>query len=169
MSIEEAPAWIRRLEKEFVPAAERGLVAAAERLVQHIVTEIIPKEPRIPVDKGIFRAGWRVRKIPRGAIVYNAAPHATFINDGVRGENVKIGRAMIDALAKWVVRKGLTGPAKGAERAAEGQRIAWAIAKSMKAKGIFAGGKGLKILERALEKAPTFMTEEVKRELEKIG
>jgi hypothetical protein len=169
ISIDEAPDWIRKLAGDRLKAAERGLFAAALHTVEVIQTEIIPAEPRIPVDRGIYKAGWRAKKIPRGAMVYNRTPHAVIIEHGARAENIKIGRAMIDALAGWVIRKGLTGAAKGAEKHAEGRRIAWAIAQSMKKKGIFNEGNGLKILEKARKRIPEFIVEEVTRELEKVG
>lgn len=175
MTIDQAPAWMRRLMGERRKAAERGLVSAGHRLVQAIVTEIIPREPRIPVDRGIYRGGWRVEEIEGGAEVVNRVPHASFIEDGVRGENVKIGRAMIDALAEWVHRHGLDkgsnrdekGRYVGASKA-DARQVAWAIALSMKEKGIF-GGEGLKILEKARKRfLLRFITEEVTAELEKI-
>ena len=169
MTIDQAPAWVVELEGKRRKAALRGLLSAAHRVVQVIQTEIIPREPRAPVDRGIYRAGWRARAIENGALVYNATPIAAIIEDGARAENIKIGRAMIDALALWVVRKGLTGSAKKEEAGAAGRQIAWAIAQSMKKKGIFGGeGKGLKILAKARRRIPKIIEEEVRREIEKI-
>ena len=168
LTIEQAPAWVARLGERHRRAALRGLLGAAQRTVEHVV-ELIAREPRVPVDRGIYRAGWRARALPDGAMVSNDTPHAALIEDGVRGENVKPGRAMIDALAAWVARKGLTGGARGEERAAAARQIAWAIAKSMQAKGIFSGGKGLQIFERARKRIPEFIDEEVMRELSRSG
>ena len=169
MTIDQAPAWVRRLGDKQRRAGVLGLQSAAARLVSIIVGEIIPREPRVPVDRGIYRAGWRVRPLPDGAVVYNSTPHATFIEDGVRGDNVKIGKALIDALTKWVQRKGLTGAAKSAEAGTEARRIAWAIAKSMQKKGIFNGGGGLKIMARARTRIPGLIDEEVRREMRRSG
>jgi hypothetical protein len=168
ITIEEAPAWIKALGGKLRGAAERGLEAAAHRVVETIQTEVIPREERIPVDRGIYRAGWRARKTEGGALVYNNSPHAPFIEDGVVGSKVKPGRKMIDALAAWVRRKGLTGGARKEEKIAESRRIAFAIAKSMQAKGIFNGGQGLKILEKGMRRAKEFMEEEVKAEIERL-
>jgi|SRR5882672_2330197 len=169
MTIEQAPAWVVELEGKRRKAALRGLLAAAHRVVGVIVTEIIPREPRVPVDRGVYRAGWRARAVENGALVYNATPHAGIIEDGARAENIKIGKRMIDALAEWVVRKGLVGAAKKEERGAAGRQIAWAIAQSMKKKGIFGGeGKGLRIMAKARRRIPAILEEEVKREIEKI-
>lgn len=176
MTIDEAPAWMRRLGGERRRAAERGLLSAAQRLVQAIVAEVIPREPRVPVDRGIYRAGWRAEQSAGGALVVNRTPHAEFIEDGVRAENVKVGREMIDALADWVHRHGLDRSrgrdGKGRYVAAaesDARSIAWAIAQSMRRRGIF-GGTGLKILEKARNRyLLRFITEEVTAELEKVG
>lgn len=170
-TIDKAPEWVRKLEGKMHKAAMRGLLSAAQRTVSHIQTEIIPREERVPVDRGTYRAGWRARPIEgftEGALVYNNVPHAEPIENGAKAENIKIGRKLIDALAEWVIRKGLTGAAKGVERAAEGRRIAWAIAKSMQKNGIFNKGGGLKILEKATKMIPQFIAEEVRAEIRAI-
>jgi hypothetical protein len=167
--IEQAPAWMGRLEGELRKAALRGLYSAAQRVVGIIQNEIIPAESRVPVDRGIYRGGWRARPEPDGAEVSNSTPHAIFIEDGVRGDHVKVGRAMVSALTLWVQRKGLTGAAKGPEVAAQARSIAWAIAKSMQKKGIFNAGGGLKILEKARRRIPALVEEEVAREIARVG
>lgn len=150
-------------------AAEKGLYSAGLRLVEHITTEIIPQTNPEPVDRGMYRAGWRATRLPgEGCLVSNTLPYAPIIEYGARGANIKIGRKMIDALAKWVMRKGLTGNTKGKARADEARQIAWAIAMSMKRTGIFNGGKGLRVLERASKRIPAFMKEEIARELKKL-
>lgn len=157
-------------------AAMRALYATALRLVQRIVTVLIPREPRPPVDRGAFRAAWRARKEADGASVYNSMPYAAAIEGGVRAENVKIGKAMIDALTKWVLRKGLVKvgapPAKGGKAAArrvanaEARQVAWAIAMAMKKRGIFKPeSNGLRLLDNAMLQAPKFFEEELQREI----
>lgn len=178
IDIAKAPDWVIRLEGKLHKAALKGLQSAALRTVQHIQVEIIPREERAPVDRGIYRAGWRMRPTEDGALVYNGVPYAGIVEDGAQAKNVKVGKRMIDALAEWVVRKGLVG--KGAQGRdgsgkfkskgillTEGRRVAWAIAQSMKKKGIF-GGKGLKIMAKARLRIPQFIEEEVRREIEKI-
>jgi hypothetical protein len=174
IGIDQAPDWIRKLAGEREEAARRGLLSAGHRLVSVIVTEIIPKEPRIPVDRGIYRAGWRVRRDGKDVLVYNATPHAALIEDGVRGDRVKVGKAMIEALAAWVTRKGIGGVKKQGRDAsghftnaigADARRVAWAIAQSMRKKGIFDGGKGLGILRKARPRIPAIIDEEVRAEL----
>lgn len=174
LTIDKAPAWVMDLEGKMKKAAMRGLLSAGHRVVAHIVNDIIPHEPRVPVDRGIYRAGWRVRKVADGVLVYNATPAAGIIEDGARAENIKIGRAMIEALTAWIIRKGLIKTVKtrddagrftNAKRDADARQMAWAIAQSMKKKGIFNKGQGLKILARARKRIPEFLEEEVRREI----
>lgn len=168
ISIDRAPDWVKKLQGDLKKAAMRGLYSAAQRGVEIMQTEIIPAEPRVPVDRGIFKAGFRVKKIAKGFLIFNRAPHAVVVDQGVRAQNVKIGRAMIDALAKWVIRKGLTGNARGAEKSAQGRNIAWAIAKSMQRRGIFNQGKGLMLMAKLRKRLPAVIEEEVRREIREM-
>lgn len=158
MTLFEYRQWLKKMKKGHREAGIRGVQSAALRLVQRIQTEIIPSVTPQPVDRGLFRAGWRFTFMPDGALILNVEPHAPFIEFGVRSANVKIGRKMIAALTEWVVRKRLAAPGKDAVSAA------WAIAKAAKRKGIF--GTGLRILERAKAQAPDLIREEVSREIE---
>ena len=139
-------------------AALRGLQSAAMRGVQVIQTEIIPSRVPQPVDRSLYRGGWRFSFEPDGALIFNNEPHAPEVEFGVRAANVKIGKAMIQALAEWAVRKGLASAGKEAVSAA------WAIAKTMQRRGIF--GQGLGILrELVRDRVHGIVTEEVVREL----
>lgn len=175
-TLKDAGLMLGDLKGSMKAAAHRGLLAAAYRIVEHIVSDIIPGLDNPPVDRGIYRAGWRARRIEEGAIVENVSPHAVFIEYGVRGSHVRIGRAMIDALAAWVRRKGIGGrnvvSKSGKTRlvkasATEARQIAWAIAKDMERFGIFRP-KGLRVLEKASKRFPEFIREEVIRELAKL-
>lgn len=157
--IHEHPKVKQWLDKGFEKAAERAMLATAVKLVAHIQTEIIPNLKPQPVDRGMYKAAWRYKKIKGGAEVYNTAPHAPLIEYGVRAANVKPGRAMIDALAAWVKRKGIS------KDKAEARQIAFAIALSMKKKGIFDGGKGLRVLEKAVKKLGDFLNTEFRAEV----
>jgi len=131
----------------------RGIYSAAVLTHQEIVVRLIPGEKPPPVDRGAYRAGWRVEMTEEGADIVNKVPQAAIIELGVRAANVKPGKAMIDALAEWARRKGLLG--KGVRRDDPQLRgVAWAIATAMrKGKGIFvrAGREGLRIAERGKE------------------
>jgi hypothetical protein len=171
-SLADAGLMLRDLHGEMLMAAKRGLLSAAHRTVSHVQAQ-----SDLPFDRGVYRAGWRAKPDRDGAIVENLAPHAPFIEFGVRGENVRISRAMIEKLAQWVRRKGIGGTVtksakgKGFKKPSTvvATKIAWAIAISMKKKGIFNKGKGLKILDKALKMhAAQFISEEVEKELAKI-
>jgi hypothetical protein len=173
-----------RLPRELGGAVRKvafdGLVSAAHKIVQLIDAEIIPSfGDRMPVDRGAYRAGFRVLPVrAEGKVVIrNSAPHAVFIEEGVRAANVKISRQMIENLAEWVRRKGIGGRTvtskSGKERlvkasAAEATAIAWAIAKSMQEKGIFDKGRGLHVMRRAEAHMPEVIRREVEAELRKV-
>lgn len=150
-------------------AARHAVLSVAHKIISRIITVIIPAEPRQPVDRGAYRAAWKAKRTHEGAEVRNTMPYSAIIEHGARAENIKIGRKMIDALTDWVLRKGMVasaGKAPGAKASparhaahavakvnarVEATKIAWAIAKGMKKKGIFNGGEGLKILDRATD------------------
>lgn len=166
-----------RIAKENRDAALRGVRSAALRIQQLILTETIPRTVPTPVDRGLYRAGWMVDMLEDGARLRNWVPWAPFIEDGVDGKKVKIGRSMIEALAEWVRRKGIGGKTKQSaagpvltQKATviEAVNIAWAIAQRMKTKGIHGGKGGRGILRRTMFYAPRILEEEVKRELEKL-
>lgn len=169
--ISEAEELARYLGLSLDKVARRAVLSLAHRLVQHITTYVIPREPRQPVDRGLFRAGWKAKKVPEGAYVYNGMPYAGIIEYGAKAENVKISRAMIIALTGWVLRKGLVkgGRGKKAKAAANASatKVAWAIAMSMKKKGIFNGGQGLRVLEKAMKILQHGFAGELKREIER--
>jgi len=170
ITIAEAPVWASKLQGKLHAAALKGLLSAAHRLVGVIQTEIIPKEARVPVDRGIYKAAWRADKTPEGARVSNSSPHAGLIEDGVRAASVKPGREMIEALTAWVLRKGIVSRAGASSIARNASRVqaesvAWAIARSMQQRGIFNRGGGLGILRKARVLAPNIIKEEVAREV----
>jgi hypothetical protein len=146
-------------------AARAGLLKAANRGLQVLITEIIPSRSPQPVDRGTYRAGWKVEVIdPDRVAIMNPEPHAVFIEFGVRAENVKIGRAMLEALSEWAKRKGL------AHTNQEAVGVAWAIAKAMQKKGIFNRNRpGLRILEELVTKRiDNILKEEVAREIQRV-
>jgi hypothetical protein len=165
IDIEKAPAWIRALEGRQRAAAKRGLLSAAKRMVGIIVNEVIPAEPRVPVDRGIYRGAWKATPTEDGAILYNDSPHGVIVEEGARAENIRPGRAMLDALTEWVIRKRIGGTGSQVEA----RRIAWAIVKSMQKHGIFNQGKGLKIMAKANRRLPKVIVEEVSEELRRAA
>jgi hypothetical protein len=161
------------LKSRTADGLRRGLVSAAYRTLGVIQNELIPAEKPQPVDRGAFRAGWKVETTERGADIVNSLPYASVIDKSARAESVKIGRAMIQALAEWARRKGFA-PAgvpvgrsdpKDPDKAYES--IAWAIAVSMKRRGIFQrdGVSGLQIAAKAVARLKGYLQEEIAREI----
>jgi hypothetical protein len=158
ITLKEAGVEFEEMGRRMKTAALKGLFSAALRGVQVVITEIIPSRVPQPVDRGIYRAGWKAMKLGGknpGAVIYNAEPHAALIEYGVRASNVKIGRVMIAALAEWAKRKGFQDP----------ERAAWGIAKKMQERGIF-GQTGLGVLALLNARLPAIVREEVTREIE---
>jgi hypothetical protein len=149
---------------------KRGVVSAAFRTLGVIQNVIIPGEQPQPVDTGAYRAGWRVETTERGADIFNDLPEAPIIEWGARAENIKVGRALIEALAEWAKRKGFAPdhiPKGGGDRAYES--IAWAIATAMRKRGIFNrnGQSGLRVAEKAVKRLKEYVHEEVAREMKR--
>ena len=165
LKLEDAAAYFGgTMPAKMRKAALRGLLSAAMRLHQTIVTQIIPARSPQPVDRGVFRAGWRAYLTTEGgqecAIIENRELHAAVIEHGVRASNVKGGRRVRAILAEWALRKQFVGSR------AEANAFAFNLLRKMKRRGIFNGGQGFGILKEATEVyAPRFLPEEVAREL----
>lgn len=153
----------KNLQEKAEKATHYALWMTANRVVSIIQNELIPSANPQPVDRGMYRAGWKAALIEKGAEVTNSLPYASIIEYGARAENIKIGRKMLDALAEWAQRKGI------AEDDVEAGQIAWAIARSMQKRGIFNGGTGLRILEKAMARVPDIFREEMAKALKKVG
>ena len=154
-------------------AGRLGTLSAAARLVQVIKSRLIPAEDPPPVDQRAYSNAWDFEPTATGARVYNDSPHAPVIEYGARAENVKVGRAMIDALAEWAVRKGLVGRGRGSIQARsaeqEAQSFAWAVATNMRKRGIFnRGSEGLGIARKASALAPALVEQEIRAELAEL-
>ena len=158
ISLEQYAKFLAQMQ--LARAGIRGLRSAGFRCVAEIITFIIPSRTPQPVDRGLFRAGWKTMPTEFGCTVENMEPHAVFIEEGVT--NIKIGRAMIDALAEWAIRKGIATPEDARSRA-------WAIAKSMEKRGHIFGVNGMGILRELREggKMKQYIEEEVQRELKR--
>jgi hypothetical protein len=163
----------QRLDKAFDQVAARATMATVMRAKAHILNELIPSDDPQPVDRGIYRAGFQTAKIAGGAALYNVAPHAAFIEHGVKAGNVKIGKALIDALAAWATRKGLVkrsgrGVAAKAAQAQAARAAAWAIATALK-RGIFNQGRGLRHIERVKPLLSKWLAHDLKKEIERLA
>lgn len=168
------PRLAKWIKSKIQKGTMEGIYSTALRMVGVIVNEIIPSEKPPPIDQRHYAGAWRAERTKRGADVFNNIPYASIIEKGARAKNIKIGRAMIDALTEWVRRKGLAGKAPkngSASRLnwdAQSRNIAWAIAMSFKKNGIFnRDGEGLQIGAKGVKKGLRFAKEEIAREINK--
>jgi hypothetical protein len=179
VDLSQSAKMMEQLAPRIREAAIRGVRRAAARGLQVVVTRIVPSRHPPPVDRGVYRAGWKLESLHNGAAIYNDTPHANFIEYGVRASSVRIGRSMIDALTEWVRRKGIGGGATKAgktRRPSESQarEIAWAIARRAQSKSglaFFAGprGDGFRVLRELSEQhLPAIIREEVAAEIAKV-
>lgn len=173
VDLKDASTFFQNLEGERKKQAIAGCRLAAVRCVATIQSVIIPSRKPQPVDRGIYRAGWKVQSLPNGAAYYNDSPVAAIIEYGARAGNIKIGRKLLAALAEWVIRKGIVkrikGDAQGTATQNAAWAMAWAIAKKAQAgagfHNRFAGG-GQQVMKDCNERfASDFMVEEINREM----
>lgn len=148
--------------QELREAALDGILSAALRSVQIITTQEVQKASPVPIDRGVYRAGWRAEKITNGAAILNTVPWAVFIEFGVKGSSVKIGRRAIQQVSEWAHRRlGLSD--------AEAKHAAFAILNAAKKRGIFRNGSGLRILETyTKQRLPAILKAEVERQIAKV-
>jgi hypothetical protein len=172
---DQLPEFGQWLQKGLAGAARRGVLSAAYRTLTEVKGRIIPDQNPPPVDQSTYLNAWQVQETPDGADLYNAAPHAPIVEWGARAENIKISIAMIEALTEWVIRHGMVPRPKGGaqatgEAANQARGIAWAIAISMKSRGIFnrEGQQGLRIGEKAAAFFRTIVQREIAREVENL-
>ena len=142
-----AASWLQRVHTDVKGAAIKAALSAAMLGVRDIQAVIVPGlTPHPPINRGTYLAGWKFQKLDNGARIYNRVyPQAPLIEFGVRAAAIKIGWAMIIALSEWVTMKGIGG-------GDDVESIAWAIAKSMKKRGIFnqGGTQGFHVIDKAI-------------------
>lgn len=161
ITLDEAPGFFdNRVQRAIREGAIKGLYAAALRGVNEIQTKILPMFVAQPVDRGVYKAGWRAQQEGEDAVILNRVPHAVFVEYGVRPGSVKLGRRMISALAEWASRKGAVPEGWTPVQAA------WAMGKRMKGRGIFAPN-GLQVLAKLEPVLPDFIRDEIAHEVER--
>lgn len=162
IDLSDAASYFGAMNHRLWRAGVDGLFSASLRSVQAIQSVIVPSLSPQPVDRGLFRAGWRAVRESWGATIENLEPHAAFVEYGVRAGAVKIGAATIRALTEWVERKRLASGKEAID-------AAWRIARAMQARGIFQGGKGFRVMRTLREwYLERFIQEEIARELERV-
>ena len=167
IKLEAAPAWIDRLKVNTHKAGMQAAMDAARKGWRDIVAVILPSfGTQQPVGRGTYKAGWRAEATPRGARVYNRTyPQAPLIEYGVPASNVKPGRAMREALEEWIHVKGLSPR----DPKMSILSFAWAIAMSLKKHGIFNGGRGLHIIDKAVPIMVKEFGEAFKRRVDRLA
>jgi hypothetical protein len=144
-------------------AALKGIYSAALRSKQMLQTTEIQDADPPPVNKGIYRAGWQVEKLPNGAAYYNSVPYARFIEHGVPAMNVVASQKAIQAIAEWARKK------LGGLDEKQALNVAYAIMQNLKKRGIFKRGEGLKIMTKYNEKKlPDVLRREITAEIDKV-
>lgn len=137
---------------------QRVMFSAAQRGRAFIVS-------KSPVDRGILKNAWRIVKMSDGVELINDQPYAGVMEQGARP--FKIGRAGLDSLTAWVLRKIMSGEMKRSKTSdleSEAQSIAWAIAKKFEKYGI----KGRRFVYNNLSKLAELMDSEINRYLDKF-
>jgi hypothetical protein len=168
---DDLPAFHAWLADGIEKGARNGILSTAMRIVETITSEIIPDQNPPPIFMSAYRGAWHAEPTETGADIVNTVPYASVIEYGARAENIKIGRAMIEAIAAWVLRKGMVGKVGKSggtsTQLTQARAAAWAIAVHMKKVGIFNrdGKQGLRIGEKGLAKGKEFIGAEVAREI----
>jgi len=163
ITLDQASTALLSLTKNMRKAALDGLREAAMLSVRDIQVSIIPglgEHP--PIDIRRYVAGWRVKPLDNGAMIYNSLPYAPVIEGGRRPMKGHVGEQMIKGLESWVRRHGLanevvTVRGKGGTSrtrlvkgtASEVRRIAWAIAIMIQRRGMWQPN-GLQVLKIAM-------------------
>lgn len=173
--IKQYPFLLGKMTNELRKAQERGFESAGAKIVQYLQTVAIPGTRPQPVDRGLYRAGWKYKTIKGGVYVFNRVTHAMFVEYGVR--KVVPGKKLVEAIAAWVRRKGIGSRVvtskKGTSRIVKANKekakaIAFAIINGAKKKGgFFDQGRGLKVFKRALPKISKIFQDEVISEMKK--
>jgi len=161
VNLADAAAFFSKVaDEKFRTAAKKGLLSAAKRMATLIVIRYIPNaKPNQPVDRGAYKAAWGAGVEEDGAYFDNIAPHAPFVEYGVRAGASKPGKAMIQAIAEWAVRKGIADPETAS-------RAGFFIAMKIKSKGIEARA----VMEAANKDVlDQVVKEELERELKRLA
>lgn len=166
LTVKQAVAWFSPagLGEQMKAAAMRGLYSATLRAKQDLQTRAMTElGNEKPIDRRIYVAGWQTEKLPDGAAIYNAVPHAVYIEYGVPSGSVVASHKAQLAIAEWARRK------LGGIDEKKAWQVAGAILATLRSRGIFRRGQGLRVLERYVKAAlPVVVRDEIARELKKV-
>lgn len=146
MASMDVSAYVVGLTKARREAVVRAIQLTCATRAPMEIQKVVDATKPLPVDRGTYRRGFKVRELADGAMIYNPVAYAPVIEFGRRP-----GQKMppIDAIADWVIRKGLVAAARGKakwDQRREAVQIAWLIARKIAARGI----EGKHILGQAL-------------------
>lgn len=131
-----------------IVAAIQKTVLEGEAIAQQEIDNTVPK----PVDTATYRRGFQYARLPDGATIYNPVPYASVIEYG-RRPGKGISKEGMDALAGWVYRKGLAGRSGPREdRMAAARRVAYVVARKIRARGLPAKHVLLRTMHRLTPK-----------------
>ena len=140
------------MPKELEDAVIRGLRSAALRGVGFVVEEIDRAEPYPAVNFGTLRQSTHRALLPKGAVVFNDAPHFPFIEYGTRPHMPPVSPLIVWAARKFGVDD------------IEAEAIAWAVAKKIAREGITPRG----FFAKAMLRMHAITPDEITHELELI-
>lgn len=120
MKPSDLPGAIRESKQAIERAIRKGKIVGAERAVTRL------KAVKVPIDRGHYRAAWRVVVSAGGSVsVVNDSPMAGVIELGARSHAVSVEGQQ--ALLEWVMRHEV--PEK------EAHAVVWAIVQRLKKQG----------------------------------
>ena len=131
-------AYVIGLTKARREAVVRAIQLTCATRAPMEIQKVVDATKPLPVDRGTYRRGFKVRDLRDGAMIYNSVLHAPIIEWGRRAGKMP----PIDAITDWVIRKGMVPHVRRGKKGAgwtvwdqrqAAQQIAWLIARKMKA------------------------------------
>jgi hypothetical protein len=150
LTLDQFADLLEDMPKELEGAVVRGLRSAALRGVGFVTEEIDASKPYPPVNFGQLRQSTKWAPLPKGAQVFNDAPHFPFMEYGTRPHFPPVAPLIVWATRKFGVDE------------AEAEAIAWAVAKKIAKEGIEPRG----FFARGIARMQAITTDEISHELE---
>lgn len=97
----ELASALRRMGEAAPEAVRKALVEGAVTLRGELVQQAIASSAPQPVDRGQYKAGWRMSEVAGGAVVFNLTPQALWMERGRAP-----GPVPLKPIRDWVRRKG---------------------------------------------------------------
>jgi hypothetical protein len=164
VTLKEHIDWLGRLdEAKVTQGLRRGLISAGLRMIQEIVTREIPARVPMPVDRGVYRAGWKLDSTSEIA-VFNDVLYADKIEGGIQPGELQRTPELLEQITAWVGRKQL------AQQGQSARAVAWRIVSALIRNGVYNRGEGLGIMAAVVNdgRLDSFIQEECAAEVEKL-